>query len=666
MTPKTTLSFPLLVLLFFASSTTTAQYPPVVNSLLPSDAVSLLSFKSKADLNNKLLYALNERFDYCQWQGVKCAQGRVVRVVLQSFGLRGIFPPNTLTRLDQLRVLSLTNNSLAGPIPDLSPLFNLKSLFLNHNSFSGTFPLSILSLHRLTALDLSYNNLTGLIPVELTGLDRLYSLKLEWNRFNGTLPPLNQSLLLVFNVSGNNLTGAIPVTPTLSRFDTSAFGLNPNLCGEIINKACDSRSPFFESPNATSPPTTPVGLSAQSQGIVVLHPPSPRNNHKKATLILGFSIGVAVLVSSLFCIFLLVRRNGGERNSKETTTASSDTPSNITYPEPESSRNVIRVEENKFQVETKANKIQVEETPPQTMIKKSGSLVFCAGESELYTLEQLMRASAELLGRGTVGTTYKAVLDNQLIVTVKRLDASKTAITSSEIFEQHLDAVGGLRHPNLVPIRAYFQAKGERLVIYDYQPNGSLFNLIHGSRSTRAKPLHWTSCLKIAEDVAQGLTYIHQASRLIHGNLKSSNVLLGAEFEACITDYCLSILADSSSSTEDPDSAACKAPETRKSRRRGTSKSDVYAFGVLLLELLTGKHPSQHPFLAPHDMLEWVRAARDDNGREEIRLGMLTEVASVCSLTSPEQRPAMWQVLKMIREIKESAMTEDNASFGYS
>ncbi|KAH7566619.1 hypothetical protein JRO89_XS08G0202500 [Xanthoceras sorbifolium] len=666
MTPKTTLSFPLLVLLFFASSTTTAQYPPVVNSLLPSDAVSLLSFKSKADLNNKLLYALNERFDYCQWQGVKCAQGRVVRVVLQSFGLRGIFPPNTLTRLDQLRVLSLTNNSLAGPIPDLSPLFNLKSLFLNHNSFSGTFPLSILSLHRLTALDLSYNNLTGLIPVELTGLDRLYSLKLEWNRFNGTLPPLNQSLLLVFNVSGNNLTGAIPVTPTLSRFDTSAFGLNPNLCGEIINKACDSRSPFFESPNATSPPTTPVGLSAQSQGIVVLHPPSPRNNHKKATLILGFSIGVAVLVSSLFCIFLLVRRNGGERNSKETTTASSDTPSNITYPEPESSRNVIRVEENKFQVETKANKIQVEETPPQTMIKKSGSLVFCAGESELYTLEQLMRASAELLGRGTVGTTYKAVLDNQLIVTVKRLDASKTAITSSEIFEQHLDAVGGLRHPNLVPTRAYFQAKGERLVIYDYQPNGSLFNLIHGSRSTRAKPLHWTSCLKIAEDVAQGLTYIHQASRLIHGNLKSSNVLLGAEFEACITDYCLSILADSSSSTEDPDSAACKAPETRKSRRRGTSKSDVYAFGVLLLELLTGKHPSQHPFLAPHDMLEWVRAARDDNGREETRLGMLTEVASVCSLTSPEQRPAMWQVLKMIREIKESAMTEDNASFGYS
>lgn len=185
-----------------------------------------------------------------------------------------------------------------------------------------------------------------------------------------------------------------------------------------------------------------------------------------------------------------------------------------------------------------------------------------------------------------------------------------------------------------------------------------------GSRSTRAKPLHWTSCLKIAEDVAQGLAYIHQESKLIHGNLKSSNVLLGADFEACITDYCLAAPADTS--TEDPDSTACKAPETRNSSRQATARSDVYAFGVLLLELLTGKHPSHHPFLAPTDMLDWVRKVREFDGAEDDQLGMLTEVASVCSLTSPEQRPAMWQVLKMIHEIKESAMVEDNAPPGYS
>lgn len=170
---------------------------------LPSDAVSLLSFKREADTDDKLLYALNERYDYCEWQGVKCAQGRVVRFVVQGIGLRGVFPPNTLTRLDQLRVMSLRNNSLFGPIPDLSPLINLKSLFLDRNHFSGSFPPSILFLHRLLTLSLAHNNLTGSLPVQLNLLDRLISLRLDSNFFNGTLPPLNQTALRVLNVSAN-------------------------------------------------------------------------------------------------------------------------------------------------------------------------------------------------------------------------------------------------------------------------------------------------------------------------------------------------------------------------------------------------------------------------------------------------------------------------------
>jgi serine/threonine protein kinase len=93
-----------------------------------------------------------------------------------------------------------------------------------------------------------------------------------------------------------------------------------------------------------------------------------------------------------------------------------------------------------------------------------------------------MKGSAELLGRGCLGTTYKAVLDNRLIVTVKRLDCGKMGVhVNKDVFERHMESVGGLRHPNLVPLRAYFQANQERLIIYDYQPNGSLFSLIHGT-----------------------------------------------------------------------------------------------------------------------------------------------------------------------------------------
>ncbi|KAL4378744.1 hypothetical protein GQ457_02G014890 [Hibiscus cannabinus] len=628
-------------------------YPPQTNLLFPSDAVSILSFKSKADLDNKLLYALNERFDYCQWRGVKCYQGRVVRYTLHNSGLRGVFPANSLSRLDQLRVLSLHNNSLSGPIPDLSSLYNLKSLFLDRNNFSGTFPPSISSLHRITTLDLSYNRLTGPIPADLTALERLNILRLEWNRFNGSVPPLNQSFLLIFNVSGNNLTGKIPVTPTLSKFNMTAFSMNPALCGEIINKACSSRAPFFGSPSASGP----LGQSVEAHGggTVVLPPPSSPRKHRRTGMVLGLTVGIAlILFSVLLALAVVKKQSGKQRVDSQETKATTAASLEVTNSNPGLGNSGTRVEE------ASERKIVM---PEIQNLKKSGNLVFVGGEVEGYGLEQLMRASAELLGRGTMGTTYKAVVDRQLILTVKRLDAGKTAATTGEDFEQHMDAVGGLIHPNLVPLRAYFQAKGERLVIYDYQPNGSVFNLVHGSRSTRAKPLHWTSCLKIAEDVAQGIAYIHQASRLVHGNLKSTNVLLGSEFEACLTDYCLAVLADSPL-TEDPDSAAYKAPEVRKSNHRMTSKSDVYAFGVFLLELLTGKHPSQHPVLVPHDMLEWVRSTREDDVGEYQRLGMLTEVASVCSLTSPEQRPAMWQVLKMIQEIKESAMMEDGASFG--
>ncbi|KAM7516496.1 hypothetical protein LguiA_006079 [Lonicera macranthoides] len=650
-----------LLLLFFSlilslpTSATATQFP--VNIPLPTDAVALLSFKSKSDLDNKLLYTLNERFDYCQWQGVKCVQGRVVRFILQGFGLRGLLAPNTLTSLDQLRVLSLRNNSLAGPIPDLGGLPNLRTLFLDHNFFSGTFPNSLPLLHRLINLDLSHNNLSGHIPSEVNALDRLNYLRLEWNHFNGTIPPLNQSTLEVFNVSSNNFSGPIPVTPTLMKFGISSFFMNPNLCGEILNKVCRSSSPFFDSPSSTASPPTPLLQNAQSQG-VVLSPPS-KKKHKSLGVVLGFVIGVLILIAAILCLFAFFkRRRDQNENQIESKSAMFDDEA-VNNDPTETSSNVIQL------VNTELEVIHEKKSQVPQRRDKSGNLIFCTGETPFCNLEQLMRASAELLGRGTIGTTYKAAMDNQLIVSVKRLDASKTAITTGEEFERHMEAVGGLRHPNLVSVRAYFQAKHERLIIYDYQPNGSLFNLIHGSRSTRAKPLHWTSCLKIAEDLAMGLSYIHQASRLIHGNLKSSNVLLGPDFEACLTDYCLSILADTTSSNDDPDSAGYRAPELRKSSSRATPKSDVYAFGVLLLELLTGKPPSQHPFIMPADMPEWVRAMRDADDGEDDRLGLLVEVAGVCSLTSPEQRPGMRQVLKMIQEVKESAMMEDHARNGY-
>ncbi|XP_074308787.1 putative inactive receptor kinase At5g67200 [Silene latifolia] len=631
----------LTFLLILILPLTTPQLTTPTLPVPPPDAAALLTFKSTSDKLHSLHYSHATSLNYCHWQGVKCQSNRVVRLFLPNSSLLGTLPP---LLLPQLRVLLLRNNSLSGPLPSFSSLINLRSLILSSNSFSGSFPDSLISLYKLRVLDLSFNNFSGSLPPDLFRLDRLTSLKLQFNSFYGTIPLLNQSTLELFNVSANNFSGEV----NSSRFPPSSFALNPFLCGELIHTQCITHSPFYASTTSfLSPPSSePV-----------------RKHSKKKVLIVLFTVAGLVLLSSFLCLFISTRKKMKDTTDNNNTTTSSAVVEKTYF---STTQEVIRVTLDSESNEMKDKSEEIGGGGGRKR-EKSGNLVYCEGEGRLYTLEQLMRASAEMLGRGMLGTTYKAKLDNQLIVTVKRLDAMRMSGVNGQMFERHMEVVGGLRHPNLVPVRAFFQAREERLIIFDYQPNGSVFSLIHGSRSTRAKPLHWTSCLKIAEDVAQGLAYIHQASKLIHGNLKASNVLLGADFEACITDYCLATLA-TSSEPEDLDSARYRGPEARQSGRRATHKSDVYAFGVLLLELLSGKPPSQHPFLAPPDMPDWVKAVRGvDDSFEESQLGMLVEVACACSSTSPEQRPTMWQVLKMIQRIKASVGPDDaiDTSAGY-
>lgn len=246
---------------------------------------------------------------------------------------------------------------------------------------------------------------------------------------------------------------------------------NPGLCGEIVHKECDPRSHFFGP--ATSSSTTPLSQSEQSQGILVVPSSSTKTKHHiKTGLVVGFVVAVVLVTAFTLTVVSLVRKkqNGKAFRAKGVVLES---------PEVEGGGVVVAVEGER---EVKMRKMEE--------AHRSGKLVFCCGEVQSYTLEMLMRASAEFLGRGNVGTTYKAVMDSRLIVTVKRLDGEKSAAAGSdgEVFERHMEVVGRLRHPNLVPLRAYFQAKGERLVIYDYQPNGSLFNLVHGN-----SPFH--SCI---------------------------------------------------------------------------------------------------------------------------------------------------------------------------
>ncbi|KAM1190380.1 hypothetical protein TB2_010881 [Malus domestica] len=155
-----------------------------------------------------------------------------------------------------------------------------------------------------------------------------------------------------------------------------------------------------------------------------------------------------------------------------------------------------------------------------------GQMVFFEGVKR-FELEDLLRASAEMLGKGGFGTAYKAVLDDGNVVAVKRLKDAQ--IGGKTQFEQHMAVLGRLSHPNIVSLRAYYFAREEKLLVYDYMPNGSLFWVLHGNRGPGRTPLDWTTRLKIAAGAARGLACIHDSCgplKLTHGNIKSTNILL--------------------------------------------------------------------------------------------------------------------------------------------
>ncbi|XP_042502890.1 inactive leucine-rich repeat receptor-like serine/threonine-protein kinase At1g60630 [Macadamia integrifolia] len=611
------------------------------------DAEALLALKSSIDPSNSLPWPQGS--DFCQWQGIKqCMSGRVIKLVVEYFNLSGTLDEKSLNQLDQLRVLSFKANSISGEIPSLSGLVSLKSLFLNDNQFSGFFPSSITSLHRVKVIVLSGNKISGKIPSSLLKLRRLYVLYLQDNRFTGTIPPLNQTSLRFFNVSNNQLSGEIPSTPVLIQFNSSSFSHNLNLCGEQIGNPCINHGP--------PAPISPVPSSS-----------SKHSRRAKLIKIIAGTIGGFVLLLIFLCLLWIIckscrrRRKSREvRRSKEVgiETGERGEPSGGAAPSGRDSNNGRK--QGGFSWEGEG----------------LGSLVFLgAGDQQMtYTLEDLLKASAETLGRGSIGSTYKAVMESGFIVTVKRLKDSK--YPRMEEFRRQMDMIGRLRHPNLVPLRAYFQAKEERLLVYDYFPNGSLFSLIHGSRpSSGGKPLHWTSCLKIAEDLATGLVYIHQTPGMMHGNLKSSNVLLGSEFESCLTDYGLMSFRDPES-VEEPSTSSLfyRSPECRDPWKPLTQQSDVYSYGVLLLELLTGKTPFQD-LVQEHgaEIPRWVRSVREEetesgddppsgNETSEEKLGTLLNIAMACVSLNPESRPAMRDVLRMVRDARAEAQVSSNSS----
>ncbi|KAF1002870.1 hypothetical protein AG4045_001421 [Apium graveolens] len=201
---------------------------------------------------------------------------------------------------------------------------------------------------------------------------------------------------------------------------------------------------------------------------------------------------------------------------------------------------------------------------------KRTKLVFLGGGARKFEMDDLLRASADMLGKGSYGVSYKAEINDETVVAVKRLvDAN----VSEKDFEVQAEILGTIRHENIVPLLAFCYTQDEKLFIYDYMPAGSLAMLLHGSNS----PPNWETRVRIATSAARGLAHLHSFGKIVHGNLKSSNILLSNDEapEATIIDYGLStFLSDDSNYPDHHRAGGYRAPEVLEPRK-ATLKSDV-------------------------------------------------------------------------------------------
>ncbi|KAK9149771.1 hypothetical protein Scep_008528 [Stephania cephalantha] len=552
-------------------------------------------------------------------------------------GLVGEIPPNTLSRLSQLRVLSLRSNRLSGQIPqDLSQLKLIRSLYLQNNAFSGDLPGSLAGLPRLARLDLSRNSLSGGIPFSLNNLTRLTGLFLENNNFSGPLPNLHIQSLKEFNVSNNNLNGSIP--EALSKtFLADSFRGNLDLCGDPLPPCNNS---FFPSPTPSPSAIIPPPVS-----------PIKKKKHNKLNnaAIIAISVGCGlILLLLLLILFLCLRRRKSRRPAK---------PTKPVIPRTAGAGGVVG------EAGTSSSKDEIGAGSAEAERNK---LVFLDAGMYSFDLEDLLRASAEVLGKGSVGTSYKAVLEEGTTVVVKRL---KDVVVNKREFEVQMEGLGKVNHENIVPLRAFYYSKDEKLLVYDFMPAGSLSALLHGSRGSGRTPLDWDNRMKIALSAARGLAHLHVAGKVVHGNIKASNILLRTDLEACVSDFGLNPLFGTS--TPPNRVAGYRAPEVVETRK-ATFKSDVYSFGVLLLELLTGKAPNQASLGEEGiDLPRWVQSVVREEWTAEVfdvelmrfqnieeEMVQLLQIAMTCVSTVPDQRPGIQEVVRMIEDMNR-AETDD-------
>ncbi|XVE88598.1 hypothetical protein DITRI_Ditri19aG0082100 [Diplodiscus trichospermus] len=572
------------------------------------------------------------------WNGLLCYHGIVTGLRLEGMGLSGNIDVDALVEMKGLRVFSVINNSFTGMIPEINRLGALKNLFLSQNQFLGEIPSEYFAkMGSLKKVWLSDNKFNGNIPFSLGQLPHLVDLHLENNQFSGHIPAFDHHTLKFIDLSNNKLEGEIP--SSLSKFKANSFAGNPGLCGQQVGVECSNKEVERSSEQKSTPKYTD-------------HQQDKKDPKKIIAAII--TLGVMLLSVIVFFAIRWRKKNQKERNVIETEGSSQAVEVQVSMP--------LRRD---AEVSTKS--VSASHRGSNRGKASGGApaeLIMVNDEKGTFGLPDLMKAAAEVLGNGSLGSSYKAKMANGVTVVAKRM--REMNVLGKDAFDTEVKKLGKLRHPNILTPLAYHFRKEEKLFIYEYLPNGSLLYQLHGDRGTSCAELDWPTRLKIVQGVAEGLDYLHTELAYLdvpHGNLKSSNVLLGPDNHPFLSDYGFIPLINI-----DRVEAlfAYKTPEAVQ-LGKVSPKSDVYCLGIIILEILTGKFPSQYLSNGQggSDVVQWVASAFSEGRQTELldpeitgcsnslsSMEKLLHIGAICTQTNPEQRLDMKEVIRMIEEIQ--------------
>ncbi|KAF5186401.1 Receptor-like protein kinase, partial [Thalictrum thalictroides] len=277
-----------------------------------------------------------------------------------------------------------------------------------------------------------------------------------------------------------------------------------------------------------------------------------------------------------------------------------------------------------------------------------------------------------IIGSGGFGTVYKLAMDDGNVFALKRI--IKTNAGLDRFFEGELAILGSIKHRYLVNLRGYCNSAASKLLIYDFLPGGSLDEALH----ERPENLDWDARLNIIMGAAKGLAYLHDdcSPRIIHRDIKSGNILLDGNLEARVSDFGLAKLVEDEKShitTIVAGTFGYLAPEYMQSGR-ATEKTDVYSFGVLVLEVISGKRPTDASFIEKGlNIVGWLNFLVVENRQREIidpqcegvraeSLDALLSVAILCVSSSPEERLTMHRV---VQKLESEVMTPCASEFDF-